>query len=225
MSKVAYQPLTVLVRADPSDSRWISTSAKVLRAAATFATMISLFGAVAICSIGFSAFTPRAFSPEGSAGGPVFPATKASPATSADQENGIGKLLPDTNQVHQETIASAHSTIDQTSAPTVNPTPPTASVAQPEPKASVSEGALVETERPEAVRKSLERELPKVVRKKLEKERREVERKRSRLEEMYQNHALSGEAYKKGEEKYKREIEKYRKEMNAGRGPKNESGF
>jgi hypothetical protein len=225
MSKVAFQPFTVLVRAEPSDSRWISTSAKVLRAAATFATMISLFGAVAIFSIGFSAFTPRTFAPEGSAGVPVFPATKMSPATSADQENGIGILLPDANQAHQGAIASAHSTIDQTSALTLNPTPPTASVAQPESKASVSDSALVERERPEAVRKSLERELPKVVRRNLEKERREAERKRSRLEEMYQNHAISGEAYKKGEEKYKSEIEKYRREMNVGRGPKNESGF
>jgi hypothetical protein len=223
MSKVAYQPFTVLVRAEPSDSRWISTSAKVLRAAATFATLISLFGAVAICSIGFSAFTPRTSGPEGSAGVPVFPATKMSPATSADQENGIGILLPDANQAHQETIASAHSTVDQTSAPSLNPTPPSASVAQP--AASASDSALVERERPEAVRKSLERELPKVVRKNLEKERREAERKRSRLEEMYQNHAISGEAYKKGEEKYKSEIEKYRREMNVGRGPKNESGF
>jgi hypothetical protein len=223
MSKVAYQPFTVLVRAEPSDSRWISTSAKVLRAAATFATLISLFGAVAICSIGFSAFTPRTSGPEGSAGVPVFPATKMSPATSADQENGIGILLPDANQAHQGAIASAHSTVDQTSAPSLNPTPPSASVAQP--AASVSDSALVEREHPEAVRKSLERELPKVVRKNLEKERREAERKRSRLEEMYQNHAISGEAYKKGEEKYKSEIEKYRREMNVGRGPKNESGF
>lgn len=223
MSKVAYQLFTVLVRAEPSDSRWISTSAKVLRAAATFATMISLFGAVAICSIGFKTFTPRTFDPEESAGVPVFPATKMSPATSADQENGIGILLPDANQAHQGTIASAHSTIDQTSAPTLNPTPPTASVAQP--AAPVSDSGLVERERPEAVRKSLERELPKVVRKNLEKERREAERKRSRLEEMYQNHAISGEAYKKGKEKYKSEIEKYRRKMNVSRGPKNESGF
>jgi hypothetical protein len=94
-----------------------------------------------------------------------------------------------------------------------------------QPAASASDSALVERERPEALRKSFERELPKVVRKNLEKERREAERKRSRLEEMYQNHAISGEAYKKGEEKYKSEIEKYRREMNVGRGPKNESGF
>ena len=220
MNKVAY-PWTVLVRAEPNDSGWISTSAKVLRAAAAFATMIALLGAVAICSIGFSAFTPRTFSPTGSASVPVFPTTKQSTTTSADQDNDIGTLLPD--QARQGTIASAHSTIDQTSAPTLNPTPPAASMAQP--AAPVSDNALAERESPEAVRKSLERELPKVVRKTLEKGRRKAERKRSRLEEMYQNHAISGEAYKKGEEKYKSEIEKYRREMNAGREPKNESGF
>ena len=223
MSKVAYQPLTVLVRAEPSDIRWISTSTKVLRAAATFATMISLCGAVAICSIGFSAFTPRTFGPKGSAPVSVFPATKVSAAPSADQDNGVGILLPDTNQAKQGTIASAHPTIEQTSAPSLDPTPPTASVAQP--VESVSDSALVGRAHPEAVRTSPERELPKVVRKKLAQGRRQAERKRSRLEEMYQNHAISSEVYKKGEVKYKSEIERYRREMNAGRGPKNESGF
>ncbi len=214
MSKVAYQPLTVLVRAQPSDSRSISNSAKVLRAVATFVAVVALFGVVAICSIGFSTFTPGRLAPKGSAGIPVFPATNVSPSTPADQDNGIG-MLPDTNQAHEATIATDHSTIGQTPPAALNPPPPTASVAQPELKAPVSDSALLETERPDAVRENIERELPRAVRKKLEKERRQAEHKRSRLEEMYQKHAISSEAYKKGEEKYKSEIDRYRREMNS----------
>jgi uncharacterized protein Veg len=223
MSKVAYQPFTVLMRAEPTDSGWISTSAKVLRAASTFATMISLFGAVAICSIGFSAFKPGTFGPKESTGVAVFPTIKVPATPSPDQDHGIDTSLRDTNQGHQGTTASAHSIIDQTSATALHPTPPTTSVAPPE--ASVNVSALVEPVPPEAVRTSLERELPKVVRKKLEKGRREAERKRSRLEEMYQNHAISSEAYKRGEEKYKSAIERYRRAVNAGTGPKNASEF
>jgi hypothetical protein len=225
MNKVAYQPLPVLVRAQTSDSRWISNSAKVLRAAATFVAVFALFGAVAICSIGFSAFAPATSGPKESAGVPVFPETKVPPAPPADQDNGIGGLLPDTNQAHQETIAIDHSTIDQMPAPALIPTPPPASAAQPESKAPVSDSALLERERPEALQKNLEIELPKAVRRKLEKERRQAERKRSRLEEMYQKHAISSEAYKKGEEQYKSEIERYRREMNPDRGPQNEPGL
>jgi hypothetical protein len=63
--------------------------------------------------------------------------------------------------------------------------------------------------------KNVEQQLPKSVRKHLEKERRQAERKRSRLEDMYQKHLISSEAYKKGEQEYKSEIEKYRSEVNA----------
>jgi hypothetical protein len=63
--------------------------------------------------------------------------------------------------------------------------------------------------------KSVERQLPKSVRKHLEKERREAERKRSRLEDLYQKHLISSEAYKRGEQEYKSEIKKYRSEVDA----------
>jgi hypothetical protein len=38
---------------------------------------------------------------------------------------------------------------------------------------------------------------------------------------MYRKHAISSEAYKKGEEQYRTEIEKYRAGMNARSEPKN----
>jgi len=223
MRKVAYQPFTVLVRAEPSDSPWISASAKVLRASATFATTIALFGAIAICSNGFSAFTPGKFGSKGLAGFLIFPATKGSATKPADQDNGIGMLVPDTNQGRHGKITSDHSTSDQTPAPALTSTPPPASVAQP--CASVSDRASFDREHSDADRKILERPLSGAVRKSLENVRRQAERKRSRLEEMYRKHAISREAYEKGEEKYKGEIERYRRETNAGRGPKNESGF
>ena len=225
MSKVAYQPLTVLVRAHSIDSRPTSNSAKGLQAAAIFVAVFSLFGAVAICSIGFRAFTPGPLGPKGSAGASLFSAAKASPATAADQDNDTGLLLPDPNPAHQWTPAPDHSTIARTPPPAVNPTLLTASPPQPESKAPVGDSALLEQERPPAVQQNPERELPKAVRRNLEKERRQAERKRSRLEEMYQKHAISSDAYKLGEEKYKSEIERYRREMNAGRGPKNEPEF
>jgi hypothetical protein len=225
MNKVAYQPLPVLVRAQTGDSRWSSNSAKVLRAAATFVAVFALFGAVAICSIGFNAFAPRTPGPNESASAPVFPSTKLPPPPPADQSDGISLVPPDTNRAHQGTIASDQLAVNPTPAPALNPTPVPASAAQPESKAPESDSALLDRERSEVLQKNPEIELPRAVRNKLEKERRQAERKRSRLEEMYQRHAISSEAYKKGEEQYKSEIERYRREMNPDRGPKNEPGF
>jgi hypothetical protein len=225
MNKVAYQPLPVLERAQTGDSRWSSNSAKVLRAAATFVAVFALFGAVAICSTGLRAFVPGTPGPNESVAVPVFPATKLPPSTPADLSDGIGLVPPDTNQAHQGAIASDPSAVNQTPVPALNSTPAPVSVAQPESKALESDSALLDRERPKALQNNLEIELPRAVRKKLEKERRQAEHKRSRLEEMYQKHAISSEAYKKGEEQYKSEIERYRREMNPDRGPKNEPGF
>ena len=162
--------MTVLVRAELGDSPWISTSAKVLQAAATFATMIATCGAVAICSIG----------PKESAGIPIFRGTKVSPVTPAAQDHGVGMLLPDTNQAGHEPIASDHSITGQISAPALIATPSPASVERPE--ASASDGALLKPERLEIMRKNRERKLPTAVRKSLEKDRRQALRKRYRRE-------------------------------------------
>ena len=163
MCKGAYQPLTVLERVEPSDSPWVSTSARVLRAAATFAAIIALSGAVAICSNGFNTFMPRTFGPKGSAGVPVFPATKMPPVALADQDN--------TNQGRHGAITSDHSTFDQTPAPALAATPPPALVMQPESAASVSSSALFDREHPEDVRRILEKPLSNAVHKRLEHER------------------------------------------------------
>jgi hypothetical protein len=220
MNKFAYQPLPVLLRAEPCNARWTSNSAKVLGVVATLVTVFALCGAVAICLIGFSGMPPRTLEPKTPVDVPILPATKMSPAVAANQDNGMGMPLPDASQVHRGTIVEDHSIVDQTPMPALNPT--STPVPVPKPEASVSDNEFLMGERPEAGRINLARQLPEAVRKNLEKERREAERKRSRLEEMYRNHAISSEAYKKGEEKYRSEIEKYRREMNAGTGRKNE---
>ena len=79
---------------------------------------------------------------------------------------------------------------------------------------------FLKKQQPEVERKSLPRSPKEAERKSLERKREEAERKRARLEEMYQKHLISNEAYRKGEEKYKSEIEKYRSAVNAGRVPK-----
>jgi hypothetical protein len=213
MNKLAYQSLPVLSRAEPSDARWTSNSAKILRAIAT------LCGAVAICLIGLSACPPKTLKSKATVDVPI-PATKVTPAAGAIQPNDVGMPLPDTNQTDRGTNAEDHSIIDQTPGPALNPT--SASAPAPKPEASVSANESLTGAHPEAGRINLDRQLPEAVRKNLEKERREAERKRSRLEEMYLKHAISSEAYKRGEEKYRNEIERYRREMNARGGPKNE---
>jgi hypothetical protein len=213
MCKVAYQPFTVLVRAEPSDSPWISTSAKVLRASATFATAIALFGAVAICSNGFGAFAPRSFGSKALADLPISPATNAT--TPADRENAIGRLPLDTNQGRQGAITSDHSTFDQTPGHALASIPPSASMARP--GAPVNDGASLNREHSDTARKILERPLSNAARKSLENLRRQAVRKRSRLAEMYQKQAISREAYEKGKEKYRSEIERYRRETRTGK--------
>jgi hypothetical protein len=215
MNKLGYQPLPVLFRAEPSDARWTSNSAKILGAVA------ALCGAVAIFLIGLSAFPPRALESKAPVDVTILPVTKVSPTVAANQDNGMVMQTPDTNQVHRGTIAEDHSIVNQTPTSALNPTSTPAPA--PKPEASVSDNEFLKGERPEAGRINLDRQLPGAMRKNLEEERREAERKRSRLEEVYRKHAISSESYKKGEEKYRSEIERYRREMNASTGSKNEA--
>ncbi len=133
MNKLGYQPLPVLLRAEPSDARWSSVSAKILRVVATLGTIIALCGAVAICLIAFNAFPPRKVESKAAVDVPVPPGTKMSPtAAAADQDNGMGMPLTDANQAHRGTIVEDHSIIDQT---------PTPAPVRPETKASPTAAA------------------------------------------------------------------------------------
>jgi hypothetical protein len=212
MNKLGYQPLPVILRAEPSDARWTSNSAKFLRVVATLGTLFALCGAVVICLLGFSVLRTRKPDSKATVNVPILQATTMSPATAASQDNDTVAPLPNPDQAHRATIAEDHSIVDQVPTPALNaaPTP-----AVPQPPASVTDSELLKGERPEAVRTNLARQLSEPVRKKLEKVRRQAERKRSRLEEMYRTHAISSEEYKTGEEKYRTEIERYRTAMNA----------
>jgi hypothetical protein len=117
MNKLGYQPLPVLLRAEPSDARWSSVSARILRVVATLGTIIALCGAVAICLIAFNAFPPRKVESKVPVDVPVPLGTKVSPTAAADQDNGMGMPLTDANQAHRGTIAEDHSIIDQTPTP------------------------------------------------------------------------------------------------------------
>jgi hypothetical protein len=59
------------------------------------------------------------------------------------------------------------------------------------------------------------KQLSKAARKALEKERQTAERKRAQLEQMYQNHEISTEAYNEGKREYREVIKKYRGEINS----------
>ncbi len=130
----------------------------------------------------------------------------------------LGASVPGTNQAHPGNIAEDNSNIDRSPAPTPAPMPTPETGLRVDRNALAKNSQLLEAEPGEIGGRTVEGERQKAGRKTLEKERRAAERKRSRLEEMYQSHVISSEAYKKGEEEYKSEIEKYRSEMNAGRG-------
>ena len=218
MNKLSLRPSAILTKVQLRGARRTRNSAKVL--GATLVTLFVLCGTVGICLAVFSAIKAR--TSKGSAGVTSLPAVKG--ALPADKGNGTVMPQPAANQAGPETVAADHSTPEQTSTPTVSPSPASVPVLQNEQKASVNDREFLESKVPNVEPKNLpnvetknpDRQLSGVVRKNLEKERREAERKRSRLEEMYQKHEISSEAYKQGEEEYKSKIEKYRAAVNAG---------
>jgi hypothetical protein len=220
MNKLGYQPLPVLLRAEPSDARGSSHSAKILRVVAMLGTLFALGGVIIICLIAFNAFPPGTLESKAPVKVPLLPSTNTSISAAANPDSSMSALPPDTDQGHRGTIAEDHSIIDQTPPPPLNPT--STSEPSPKPAASISDSEMLKEESPETAVKAPDRHLAEAVRRTLEKKRREAERKRSRLEEKYRQHAISGEAYKKGEEQYRSAIESYRMGMNARTEAKSE---
>jgi hypothetical protein len=200
-------------------SRWTSNSAKVFLAAAS--ALVALCAIVVICLIVFGENRFKTVGSNGSVAVSIPSAKKVSPAKLAEKDKGEAPLLSDAKQPTNGTITAEHSVSDQTPTPALSPIATPAPVPQPESKAFVSDSELLRGGRPDSVPENPERKLPKAVRKNLEKKRREAERKRSRLEDMYQKHLISSEAYKQGEKEYRSEIEKYRSEVNADRSVSN----
>jgi hypothetical protein len=222
MNKSAFQPLPVLLRAEPNDARGTSHSAMILRVIATLGTLFALGGTVVLCLVAFNAFPPKTLESKVPVPVPNLSATKMSPADVPDQENGVG--MPSTKAIQSDPAATAddHSILAQTAAPALKPTSSPAPVAQTE--ASASDSALLNEQNPEAGRATLDRQFSEPTRKTLEKKRRAAERQRAQLEKRYQEHAISSEAYKKGQENYRIQIDKYRREMSVYRGPDNQVG-
>jgi hypothetical protein len=220
MNKSAFQPLPVLLRAEPNDARGTSHSAMILRVIATLGTLFALGGTVVLCLIAFNAFPPKTLESKKPVGVPVpdLSATKISPTAVADQENGVEMPATKTSQSDPAVIANDHSVLDQTPAPALNPNSP------PAPAASTSDSELLNEQRPGAERATLDRQYSEPARKALEKKRRAAERQRSLLEKRYQEHAISSETYKKGQENYRTQIDRYRREMSIYRGPDNQAG-
>jgi hypothetical protein len=212
MNKSGYQPMPVLLRAEPSDLRPTSGSAKILRVIAAFGTVLALCGVIAICLVAFNAFPPATQKSKAAADLPIVPAVKPSPAAEISQSNGAdAAALTDPNQAAAGTVSEDHA--QAPSVALVNPTPTAVPVQ--------SDSDLLKTDRPVVAPVSVDRHLSEGVRRKLEKGRRQAEEQRASLEDDYEHHAISSASYKKGEEKYRRAIEKYRKAMNAGAEPKN----
>jgi hypothetical protein len=204
--------MPVLLRAEPSDLRPTSGSAKILRVIAAFGTVLALCGVIAICLVAFNAFPPATQKSKAAADLPIVPAVKPSPAAEISQSNGAdAAALTDPNQAAAGTVSEDHA--QAPSVALVNPTPTAVPVQ--------SDSDLLKTDRPVVAPVSVDRHLSEGVRRKLEKGRRQAEEQRASLEDDYEHHAISSASYKKGEEKYRRAIEKYRKAMNAGAEPKN----
>jgi hypothetical protein len=213
MNKSGYQPMPVLLRAEPSDLRSTSGSAKILRVIAAFGTVLALCGVIAICLVAFNAFPPATQKSKAAADLPLVPAVKPSPAAEVSQDNSADPTLANLNQASPATVSEDHP--QAPSVAIVNP-PSTPSVAP-----AQSDSDLLKTDRPVPAPVSVDRHLSESVRRKLEKARRQAEERRVSLEDDYEHHAISSATYKKGEEKYRRAIEKYRKAMNAGAEPNN----
>jgi hypothetical protein len=213
MNKLGNLRVKILEKVPLNKPRWTSTSAKVFVGVA--GTLLALSAMGVICLFSLSKHRPKTVGSNPLID--VFPTTKMT--TPAEKGDGSVTTYPGTNQADNGTIAPEHSAIDQTPTPALSPIPSPAPIPQSEPKAFASDSEFLNAERPEP--KKQEQKLPKSVRKNLEKKRREAERKRSRLEDMYQKHLISSEAYKNGEKEYKGEIEKYRSEVNAGQSLNN----
>lgn len=222
MNKHGYQPMPVLMRAEPRGARQTSNSVKILHVVAILGGIFALIGAVVFCLAAFNAFPSGAVESKTTGTSPLAE-TQVYAAVPAGHKNGLEALRSDANQGRYNTITDDPVAIFQPPAPA----PSVSSAPEPMTQASTSlnDNEFLKEDHPDSARTMSisDRSMSEVMRKKLESQRRRAERQRAELEESYRDHAISGEAYKKGEAKYRSTIEKYRWEMNGGGGSKNEA--
>jgi cytoskeletal protein RodZ len=189
----------------------VSTSVRRPRSSPGILTigLIALGGVAALFAVGFAAFIfYKHFLTESKPAitattAPAAPSPSATPLSAATD---VLQPLADPNHFPSSSPSPAGETAAPASSHLVLTSP---SVAASAPPPAQSE------QKTEAVPSNSAKQLSKAARRALEKERQTAERKRARLEEMYQNHEISTEAYNKGEREYREEIQKYRSEINS----------
>ncbi|MBV8141898.1 MAG: hypothetical protein JOZ60_07635, partial [Verrucomicrobia bacterium] len=134
MNKLAYQPLPVLLRAEPSEARPTSNSAKFLRVIAALGTLFTLCGVGAIFFIGFKGLSKK--ESKGAVEVPLAPASILSPTATPSVDQTLEARLPEPHQFLRGTIAQESIIDPPLPAPSANPTSTPAEVSQPEASAS-----------------------------------------------------------------------------------------
>ena len=172
--------------------------------------ILALCGLAALVAVGLAAFLTYKHltaKPKAIVAATPSPTATPLPATPAAKPKDILMPLSDPNKGSSEGTPSVHSAVGPQPSPLV-----LTSRAAPTPAASVAPHEPKTGSEP----KDTDKPLTKAARKSLEKKRLEAERKRARLEQMYQNHEISADAYNKGKEEYKEEIQKYRNSIKTG---------
>jgi hypothetical protein len=219
MNKLGYQPMPVLMRAEPGYARQTPNSAKILHVVVKLGGILALCGAVVLCLVAFNASPPRAIASKSASSLPV---TQVYPAAPGAHENGLDAPPADANQGRHDTIAADRAVLDQL--PVSAQSASSAPAPIPQDSTSSNDNELLKGDPPESARSISEKPMmSEVARKKLERERGRAERHRAELEESYQDHAISHENYNNGQEKYRSAIEKYRSEIKVGRGSNREA--
>jgi hypothetical protein len=213
MNKLGYQPMPVLMRAEPGYARQTSNSAKALQVVAILGGIFVLCGAVALCLVAFNASPPRGVESEATSSLSI---NQIYPAVPAGHENGL-----DATQGRHDKIADDRAILDQLPVPAQSASSAPAPTPQDSTFLNDNEFKGDHSESPPSI--SEKPRMSELARKKFEGQRRRAEHRRAELEESYQDHAVSHETYKKGQENYRDEIEKYRSEMKVGRGSDNEA--
>jgi hypothetical protein len=199
MNKPGHQPLTVLMQSDSSGFGWAFTPGRPSPTVIALRILIALCAVLPVCVIGLVSFT--AGGTKHSTAARVSPKPIATPPPATNSGDRATVSDSDANRTESARNTDTSQPVDQSPTPALLPTP--VSAAPVEAAATVNDS--ISTENAPRATGGL----------KLEKFRRRVEQRRARLEELYQKHAVSAEAYKQGEEKYKREIARYRRELNS----------
>lgn len=188
---------------------------KSLRIAAVLGGTIAVLAMLAICLLALSSLLSKAFASR-DPGVPIGVSTPEQFPSLSDRAIDTVKpeaTQPSTSSSPIDTVPTDSMSTSKTSAPSREATPPALTAVPSQPPVSDlppnTDQLSAEHQSPSVKGKALSEH----VRRNLEKQRRQSEYKRARLESLYEKHAISKDAYKKGEEEYQNDIQKYRQEL------------